>query len=95
MKFYVFRTCNTDPNEPPVTCVPLTKECAEGFGVPDWIMDADSFEDAFDKLMPESPFKEFMVYKMPNDEKIKWAIEVYDQNNNRKGVKHEQVYGAI
>ena len=61
MKFYVFRTCNTDQNEPPVKCVPLTKECTEGFKTPDWVMDADSFEDAFDKLMPESPFKEFLV----------------------------------
>jgi len=75
MKFYVFRACNTDKNEPPVKYVPLTKECTEGFSVPDWVMDADSFEDAFDKLMPESPFKEFLVYKMPDDE---WAIEIID-----------------
>lgn len=80
MKFYVFRTCNTDPNEPPVRCVPLTKEYTEGFSIPDWILEASSFEDAFNKLMPENPFKEFLVGKLDIEYEgaPEWYIEVYD-----------------
>lgn len=79
MRFYVLRTCQADLDEPPVTCVPVTSVKVDDFH-PDWVMEADSFEDAFKMLMPESPMKEFLVYRMPDDpdDDIEWAIEVYD-----------------
>ena len=80
MRFYIFRSRHVNQHEPPVTCVPLTKEQPEGFDIPDWILEADSFEDAFEKLMPQSPFNEFMVGKshVPDEGSPEWYIEIYD-----------------
>lgn len=78
MKFYVYRT--TGFNERPASYEGLTK-LTDDPESHDWIMEANSIDDAINLLMPDSPFEEFIVGRTTPEEPpydVNWYIEIYD-----------------
>lgn len=77
MKFYIYRTTGFD--ERPASCEGLTKVTNNLRH--EWIMEADSIDDAINLLMPDSPFEEFIVGRVTPEEPpydVSWYIEIYD-----------------
>lgn len=78
MKLYIYRI--TGFNERPASYEWLTK-LTDDPESHDWIMEANSIDDAINLLMPDSPFEEFIVGRVTSEKSpydVSWYIEIYD-----------------